>query len=252
MGLEKLKEASRSIGVQGRDVYLLVTPEFVSKSDLERMRKAARNNSGEGLILFKAEGPLRFDCKVFRIEGLSNIIGIYGEARKVLDFIQYGRTDERTQVIGVRAGLTTTWTYLVGRLPKPLNMILGEPSRLLKFSFVGATGTLVNLFVATLIFYLKLSGAFISTIVGFEASTLWNFILHEHWTFRDLASLQPGLVLNRLVKFHLSAFASLFSQLGLVYLGNIVLGYNYTASLLAGIIVGFLLNYVISRYYAWK
>ena len=250
--MEKLRETSKSIDVQGRDVYLLVTPEFVSKDDLERMREAARNNLGEGLILFKAEGSFQFDCETFRFEGLSNIIGVYGEASKVLDFIQYGRANGRTQVIGVRAGLTTTWGYLVGRLPKPLSMILGEPTRLLKFGFVGATGTLVNLFVSSLIFYLKLAGAFLSTIVGFEASTLWNFILHEHWTFRDLASLKPGLVLNRLLKFHLSALASLFSQLGLVYLGNIVLGYNYAASLLAGIIVGFLINYVISRYYAWK
>jgi len=231
---------------------LLVTPEFVSESDLERMREAARNNSGEGLILFKAEAPLRFDCEIFRLEGLSNIIGVYGEASKVLDFIRYGKPGGKTQVIGVKTGLITAWSYLVGRLPKPLNLILGEPTRLLKFSFVGATGALVNLFVATLIFYLKLAGAYISTIVGFEVSTLWNFILHEHWTFRDLASLKPALVLNRLAKFHLSAFASLLSQLATVYLGNIVLGYNYTVSLLAGIVVGFLINYVVSRYYAWK
>lgn len=127
--------------------------------------------------------------------------------------------------------------------------IRAELLRMLKFGLVGASGTAVNMATAGALYYIAGAPSLLSTGIGFETSTLWNFYFHENWTFRDLR--RPAGVAARLLKFHVSSLASLLSQLAFVFVLHDCLGVEYALSLLVGIAGGFILNYAISRLYTW-
>ncbi|MGC9012238.1 GtrA family protein [Thermogladius sp.] len=234
---------------------VLLLADFVSEKDAVKIAEMLSTMTEDATIVIKAVSPLKPVCDSLSAWGVKGIVGVYGDPRDVFGFAgKSGSAIKKRDVVYVdyKVDMTTMYSYVVSKLPSPLKMLLREPLRLFKFGFVGFTGTIVNLFVASLLYYLGIANAIVSTIVGFEASTLWNFNLHEHWTFVDLARRKPHKVFGRLLKFHVSSAASLVTQILLVYLGTIVLGVNYTASLLAGILVGFVANYMISRYYAWE
>ncbi|AFK50429.1 dolichyl-phosphate beta-D-mannosyltransferase [Thermogladius calderae 1633] len=234
---------------------VLLLAEFVSERDAVKIAEMLSTITEDATIIVRAVSPLKPVCDSLGAGSVKGVVGVYGDPRDVFGFI--GKPGSVTKNLGVvyvdyKVDMSTLYSYIVGKLPSPLKMLLKEPLRLFKFGFVGFTGTLVNLLVASLLYYLGIANAILSTFVGFEASTLWNFNLHEHWTFGDLAKQKPHRVFGRLLKFHVSSVASLITQLFLVYLGTVVFGVNYTVSLLAGIVTGFAANYMISRYYAWK
>ncbi|MGC9181689.1 GtrA family protein [Thermogladius sp.] len=249
-------EGSQNSSFHSRGVAekVLLLAEFVSEKDAVKIAETLSTMTEDATIVIKALSPLKPVCDSLGAWGVKGVVGVYGDPRDVFGFAgKYSSTTKNRNVVYVdyKVDMTTMYSYVVGKLPRPLKMLLREPLRLFKFGFVGFTGTLVNLLVASLLYYLGIANAIVSTLVGFEASTLWNFNLHERWTFVDLAKQKPRKVLGRLLKFHVSSAASLVTQVLLVYLGTIVLGVNYTASLLAGILAGFVANYMVSRYYAW-
>lgn len=118
-----------------------------------------------------------------------------------------------------------------------------------RFVIVGGLGTIVNLAAIYIFGYLLGVEHWVSVLVAFEASTLFNFLLHELWTFKS--AFGQGAV-KRFAEFHGTVVLHFISQ---VVTSNLLF-YSYRVervlSQLAGILLGFSLNYVISRYVIWK
>jgi len=125
--------------------------------------------------------------------------------------------------------------------------------RPVKFAIVGALGTIVNL--GTLLLLSLLAPALTSSMfvlgsaIAIEVSTLFNFLLHEKWTFRDR---KVGSKTLRLLKFHGSVLPAITVQ----YLAANIIKYGFNANAILsqfiGIVLGFLVNYILSELKVWK
>ncbi|MEM1622738.1 MAG: glycosyltransferase family 2 protein [Sulfolobales archaeon] len=127
--------------------------------------------------------------------------------------------------------------------------VLGLAHEAVRFVIVGGMGTLVNL--ATLFFlgYLLSLEHWVTVLVAFEASTLFNFTLHELWTFKTGFGKGVG---SRLAEFHGAVALHFVSQ---VVISNLLFygyGVERILSQLVGILVGFSLNYMLSRHVIWR
>lgn len=150
---------------------------------------------------------------------------------------------------------------LYGRLPDKILLAILEPVRIAKFALVGLSGLFINyLFVALTLNLLKAYGIidpginhFIASSMGFEASLTWNFILHELWTFRDL-KLSKGIVarIKRWLKYHVASIGSFATQTSSVTILSGILGAPLVLSVTIGVMLGFIVNYMVGRFYTWN
>ncbi|WP_440059817.1 GtrA family protein [Thermogladius sp. 4427co] len=233
-----------------QDSRVLVYLDFLSSRDVDLLLELSSRHHGDSVLVFKASnlpGPRNTLGQLFK-----GVVGVYGRVDEVLELLSGNLPVSGIEVFEIGLGYGSLYNLLVSRLPKPIRILVSEPVRIIKFGLVGLTGFIVNLLVSGLFYYLGILNPYYSTLAGFEASTVWNFALHEHWTFRDLSSRSVSPAFYRLLKFHVASVGSLVTQIACVHLGNVVLGFNYTLSLAAGIILGFLVNYVVSRFYAWR
>ncbi|UXD21091.1 dolichol monophosphate mannose synthase [Ignicoccus pacificus DSM 13166] len=133
----------------------------------------------------------------------------------------------------------------------------GELRRMITFATIGAGGVVVN--EGTLyLFYellglkgLRELGLVLSAVAGFEASVIFNFILHETITFREFVKRKDLMSrLKRLFHYHNASVAGLVVQVGtLVILTN--LGVYYLLANLIGIFLGLGVRYSLSVLKAW-
>jgi len=117
-----------------------------------------------------------------------------------------------------------------------------------RFPVVGALGTLVNLGAVALLGYALGIEHLIASVVALEASTLFNFVLHEKWTFRF--GFRDG-VLGRLLRFHTAVAVHVLVQPSVSGALHYLLGAERVLSQLLGILAGFALNYLISSRAVW-
>lgn len=75
--------------------------------------------------------------------------------------------------------------------------------RWLRFNFVGLIGVAVQLSVLQLLIYGKLDYR-MATLVAVEMAVLNNFFWHLRFTWRERRLRSSGLVLRRLMEFHLT------------------------------------------------
>ncbi|MCE4603155.1 MAG: glycosyltransferase family 2 protein [Desulfurococcales archaeon] len=120
-------------------------------------------------------------------------------------------------------------------------------SRLARFAIVGGIGSILNLGVMYIL--LPVAGVDASSIAGIEAGILWNFILHEEWTFK---SRFAGSVIRRLIGYHLSSLAGITSTYLVMRLLYTLAGVNPVLGQAIGIIVGFIANYTLSSGVVWR
>lgn len=124
----------------------------------------------------------------------------------------------------------------------------GELSRIGKFLTVGFIGTIVNvsiLYIFTEV--LKLYYIF-SSLIGIESAIISNFILNEHWTFKDRREKNDisskikrgikfnmfrltGVVINIIILYVLTEFLHIYYILSSVIAIMIVTIWNYTTSM---------------------
>jgi len=143
------------------------------------------------------------------------------------------------------------------KLPRIIALPLAEFTRVLRFIIVGASGALVNLAIAQYSYilltrFIQLANPVASTL-GFESSVLWNFMLHESWTFRGVAlDRSLGGRLGRLVKYHFASIASWASQVACATMIPLYTGTPFWLGQLIGIIIGFTVNFILGYMYTWS
>lgn len=119
-----------------------------------------------------------------------------------------------------------------------------------RFAIVGASGVLVNLGAMALMFNLGAS-VDLASIFGIEISILWNYMWHETWTFKY--QFKGGLksILLRYVCYHLSVLVGAFMQYMVMKILYTLFLINPLLAQLAGIVVGLIANYIVSRWIVW-
>ncbi len=120
-------------------------------------------------------------------------------------------------------------------------------SPMVKFAAVGLLGALLNLLVMniSLLIGLPLDAA---SLLGIETSLLFNFVLHEQWTF---GTNMRGKWLDRLIGYHGASAGGIIATYG-VMKSLVVLGLaGPIAGQAVGIIAGFGVNYTLSLTKVW-
>ena len=121
--------------------------------------------------------------------------------------------------------------------------------RILKFAIVGASGVAVNL--ALLWLLTDVAGLFYiaSAVISIEVSILTNFLLNEHWTFRDKRG--SGRMLSRGIKFNGVSFVAMALNIAVLFALTQYTGLYYMLSELIGIGAGFLVNFFLNLKWTW-
>lgn len=187
---------------------------------------------------------------------LLKLLGI-SAYRYTRDSVVWGFVDGGGDVVSVEVSGEEWVQVLSTKLPRVLAIVLAEPLRVLVFVAVGASGILVNLAVATAVYnsikHYGLVANPLASAIGFEASVLWNFTLHEKVTFKDRSLDRSARgVISRLLKYHIASIASLATQVLFATLIPVALGVEFWIGQLAGILVGFAVNYLLGYVYTWS
>ncbi|HAS04982.1 MAG TPA: dolichol monophosphate mannose synthase [Dehalococcoidia bacterium] len=139
----------------------------------------------------------------------------------------------------------------------------GELVRFIKFCIVGGSGVIVNLGLYTL---LTRYGSFtpiddtsagllsgnIALTISIETSIITNFILNNFFTFSDRNSGGIVSFFKRLLNFNLICVVGALIQIGITNLFAVVFGFYDIVSVLIGIVIAFLWNYLLNNVLTWK
>lgn len=91
---------------------------------------------------------------------------------------------------------------------------------------------------------------FVSSIISIELSIIFNFILHENWTFKSRS--HEGLIIFRFFKFNLSSIGSPIIQLTSILVFARLLNLHEQIGLAVGVIIGLFFNYFVNILWIWK
>jgi len=136
------------------------------------------------------------------------------------------------------------------KLDTPLS-IYTRISRIVKFSFVGASGVLLILLLTWIftehlgLFYL------LSAALAMEMSILWTFALNTMITFRYTFK-EPNKMISALGKYQLITLGGNLISLALIFYFTTYLDIFYLVSELAAIIITFGFGYALNLRFVWN
>jgi len=123
----------------------------------------------------------------------------------------------------------------------------GELDRIIKFTLVGLSGVLVNEgFLWAFVSFLGWD-KILANIPATELAILNNFTWNDLWTFRDLKR-KP--LWRRILTFHIAALTGAVVQ-WIIYAGLVYVGLHYLVANLVGIVVSFVVRFLVNRHVTW-
>jgi dolichol-phosphate mannosyltransferase len=127
-----------------------------------------------------------------------------------------------------------------------------EWERILRFAVVGCSGIVVN--TGLLWILTRFAGIYylVSSIIAIEFSILNNFLWNDRWTFGGGSGHKGRSLAGRVALFHaVSAGGAAINWVILLVLTQFI-GVYYLMSNLAGILAGFVWNYLMNRHVTWR
>ncbi len=131
--------------------------------------------------------------------------------------------------------------------------------RIVRFGFVGACGSLVNLLVLSFLVRVMRMDTLLSAIIAIEVSIIFNFFLNHVYTFKGYGAYKPqqsrqstSSLLSKLGRFNLGALGGAiisFSVFSLLYKLTAI---NYLLADTIAIITAMSWNYWMSTRFVWK
>ncbi|HEV2441136.1 MAG TPA: glycosyltransferase family 2 protein [Steroidobacteraceae bacterium] len=119
-----------------------------------------------------------------------------------------------------------------------------------RFAVVGASGTVVNLALFTVLLDFDMN-KFVASPLAIEASILWNFLLNNVWTFRHRRTRASSSL--RGLKFNLVSFVSLAVSFGtFIALSAAFRRASPQLLQLAGIVPAVFVNYFLNSYWTFR
>jgi dolichol-phosphate mannosyltransferase len=127
-----------------------------------------------------------------------------------------------------------------------------EWEKILRFGLVGCTGIAVNMGLLWILTGFAGVYYLVSSAVAIEISILNNFLWNDRWTFGGGRAHRGRSFVSRLGLFHaISVGGAAINWLVLLALTQFA-GVFYLVSNLAGILAGFVWNYLVNRNVTWK
>jgi len=115
----------------------------------------------------------------------------------------------------------------------------------LKFTVVGALGTILNLAIMTVLIEKAAAPTAAASCIATEVSILHNFFLNNFWTFGSRK--QHNTLFDRFIRFHLLALFSLAANVGAALL-LVRIGIWYLPAQGLGILSAWFINYLTSNH----
>jgi dolichol-phosphate mannosyltransferase len=119
--------------------------------------------------------------------------------------------------------------------------------RALKFIAVGVSGYFVNIGVLSLLVSLTGMLPLLAVIFSIETSIISNFLLNNFWTFRG----RKGSFSSKLIKYHCSSSPGAITNF-VAFALLLTTSLNLIIANTIGILLGFVLNYILSEIFVWK
>jgi putative flippase GtrA len=127
---------------------------------------------------------------------------------------------------------------------------ISRREKLFKFLVVGALGTFVNMLFLWLCKDLIELEVWVSGIIAIETSVIFNFVLHNLWTFNKNNNIHS--IHGRFIRYHLSVLLGVSINYLILIILNKQFGVNYLLSNFIGICIATISNYLLSSRWAWK
>lgn len=123
--------------------------------------------------------------------------------------------------------------------------------KIVKFLIVGAWGFIINTAMLELLVWLGFHPAFGSAI-GAEGAIVSNFMLNNHWTFRD-RKIEKSRRFLKFLQFNGTSLGAIVLQAGIVYAGTNVNGVeSYRMFYILGVLTSLSWNYIMYSRVIWK
>ena len=120
----------------------------------------------------------------------------------------------------------------------------------IRFAVVGASGTVVNLAIFTLLFKAGIN-KFVASPIAIETSIVWNFLLNNYWTFRHRRTRDHTTIKG--LKFNVVSLVSLIVSFStFVALTLLVPRMSPELDQFIGIVPAVLVNYFLNSYWTFR
>lgn len=196
-----------------------------------------------GFFAFKKEviKDVKLKPKGYKILLEILILGNYNKAEEV--GFEFGKRSAGESKLGV--GIIFSYISHLIRLL----WASGKLAKLIKFCFVGLLGVGVNLgilyFLTNVGLHYMISGA-----ISIEASVLANFFLNRAWTFKEEAKYVS--LKKSIIKDHATRFIGILINYVALYTFTEMFNMYYMLSMLIGIIISTLWNFIGNAMWVWK
>lgn len=100
------------------------------------------------------------------------------------------------------------------------------------------------------ILFVSLDRLFIASIISIELSIIFNFIMHDNWTFKNRSHRGPTIL--RFAKFNITSIGSPIIQLCSILFVAHALGQHEQVGLAIGVVIGLFFNYFVNLLWVWK
>jgi dolichol-phosphate mannosyltransferase len=92
----------------------------------------------------------------------------------------------------------------------------------------------------------------LSSILAIEISLINNFVLNDIWTWHDRGRAGKAEYFKRMLRYQITAGASMLANLFVLWLLTAVFGVYYLASNIFGILCGSALNFVVNDRWTFR
>lgn len=100
------------------------------------------------------------------------------------------------------------------------------------------------------ILFISIDRLFVASVISIELSIIFNFILHDKWTFKNRSHDDSSIL--RFIKFNLTSIGSPIIQLASILLFAHAFQVHEQVGLAVGVVIGLFLNYFINLIWIWK
>jgi len=124
--------------------------------------------------------------------------------------------------------------------------------RFVRFALVGLSGVFVDMPIFWALVHVAHWKDLIAILPAYAAATLWNFALHDTWTFRDRREKTTRATLIRLGKFGLVSLIPLAYRLATYYPLTRVSDVQKMTAYAIAIVVGMAWNFGVNFLWTWR
>jgi putative flippase GtrA len=125
-------------------------------------------------------------------------------------------------------------------------------TRFAQFAGVGLVGATVDNVVLFLLVELTALGPVLAKVIAWELAIVVIFLVNEHWTFAEQGTSGPRALSRRFLRSNLVRLGGLLVALSVLAILVYRFAIWYVAANLAGMSIGFFVNYTFESLYTWK